>query len=296
MPSASTKEEEENWKGDTDTLYSTLSNGSTLTANSTYPEPTYTASNTPNDADFHTLLVTNTGLVNLSIAIASTPSTPLFYVTNSQWTRGKPSVTLSRDSKTGATLGVLKLSPFSSENTVGIGDPGTGKDGKWKGEMEWESLNCTSKWTHSTYEFEFRGKRFTWQRTRQRIFGDQPDLELRETVENEVVERVKGKEALRDGIGSESAGGSGKENKEVLAVYKGCQGFVSRKRGTFSIRKNMGGGFGGGNQRWENGGSSNCSAGDEWCDWEVMVLLTGCGIIEASRRRARQRRRGGGGG
>ena len=196
-------------------------------------------------------------------------------------------MTLSRGEKTGEVLGVLKLSPFSSENVVGLGDPGfSGKGVGEKGggggkEVLWENLNCTSKWTHSTYEFEFRGRRFTWLRTKMRVWGDQPDLELRENVESTLGQGEKGK-------GNETTRG------EVLAVYKGCQGFVSRKRGTFWIRKG-GAGFSDARGRLDYGASSSSSA-VEWGDWETMVLLTGCGIIEASRRRARQRRRGGGGG
>jgi hypothetical protein len=99
---------------------------------------------------------------------------------------------------------------------------------------------------------------FTWHRTRQPIFGDQPDMELRENVES---------------------GGSG----QVLAVYTGCQGLFSRTRGTFSLRKGV-----------------DRQAGvekklEDWSNWDLMVLLTGCGIIEGSRRRARARRSGGGG-
>ena len=230
----------------------------TPTLNSNYPEPSYTSSNPPPPSTFHTLLATNSHLVNIILSPLSTPDHPLFHATNSQWSPSKPSVTLSLNSKTGPTLGVLKLG-WGSENVYGLGDPTSEKDG---GEaVKWEPLRRSSKWTHGTYEFFFEGRGFVWHRTRMPIFADQPDLELREGVEG----------------GSAGAG-------EVLAVYIGCQGW-GRKRGRFYLRK---GGIGGeGRERKE--------AEKWWDDWDIAVLLTGLGIIEGSRRRARQRRGGGGG-
>lgn len=120
------------------------------------------------------------------------------------------------------------------------------------GGLAWENLRRTSKWTHATYEFEYvvegMRRRFVWQRTRQPVFADQPDLEMRE-------------------VGGDVSGGG-----KVLAVYKGCQGWVSKKRGEFYVRR----------QEKE----------EVWGDWEIVVLLTGMGIVEGARRRARQRRSG----
>jgi len=217
------------------------------------PEPTYFSSDPTSNA-FRSLTVSNAGIGNLVLSPANQTST-LFYINNSQWTPGKPSVTLSLGAKEGRILGVLKLGVFS-ENTAGLGDPN-------RGEIDWERLKKVSNWTHGTYEFDFGSmgdrRTFTWQRTRQPIFGDQPDMELRENVES---------------------GGTG----QVLAVYKGCQGFLSRLRGTFYLKKGV-----------------DRQAGvekklEDWSNWELMVLLTGCGIIEGSRRRARARRSSGGGG
>jgi hypothetical protein len=234
------------WTGDTETLYSTTTEMTLL------PPPTYSSSD-PTSNDFRSLTVYNAGIGNLVLSLPSSSST-LFYVRNSQWP-GNPSVTLSLGAKEGRTLGVLKLGVFS-ENTVGLGDPK-------RDQVDYERLRRVSNWTHGTYEFEFGGmgdrRRFTWQRTRQPIFGDQPDMELRENME------------------------SG-DNGQVLAVYKGCQGLFSRTRGTFYLRRGV-----------------DRQAGvekklEDWSNWELMVLLTGCGIIEGSRRRARARRSGGGGG
>jgi len=218
------------------------------------PPPTTHASSDPTSDDFRSLTVYNTGIGNLVISFPSQTGT-LFYVNNSQFTPGKPSVTLSLGAKDGAILGVLKLGVFS-ENTFGIGDPN-------RGEIEWERLKKVSNWTHGTYEFEFGGmgdrRTFTWQRTKRPIFGDQPDMELRENVES---------------------GPSG----EVLAVYKGCQGFLTRLRGSFYLKKGV---------HRQSGVEKKL---EDWSNWELMVLLTGCGIIEGARRRARARRSGGGGG
>jgi hypothetical protein len=227
-----------------------------------YPSPTYTSKSPPSSATFHTLLATNSQLVNIVLSPESSPDEPLFYVSNSQWTPGKPSVTISRGSKTGPVLGVLKLG-WGAENAYGLGDPEKEKNGE--GTVRWEALKRTSKWTHGTYEFVFAGRSFVWQRTKQMIFADQPDMELREIVRPEV-------------------GGSGQSEGEVLAVYIGSLGWW-RKRGRFYLRK---GGIasGGGGEK----------GGEVWGDWEIAALLTGLGVIEGARRRARQRRAGGGGG
>ena len=139
----------------------------------------------------------------------------------------------------------------------GLGDPNV-EVGKG-GEVRWEALRRTSKWTHGTYEFAFQGRTFVWQRTRQPIFADQPDLEC-----------------------CESGGAAG---GEVLAVYHGSGVGWGKKRGVFYLRRGGVGASGSGGKENE----------DWWGDWEVACLLTGCGIIEGSRRRARQRRGGGGG-
>jgi hypothetical protein len=234
------------WTGETDTLCSTTTEMTVI------PASTH-SSNDPTSNDFRSLTVYNAGIGNLVLSVPSSSST-LFYVRNSQWP-GNPSVKLSLGAKDGRTLGVLKLGVFS-ENTVGLGDPDRDK-------VNYECLRRVSNWTHGTYEFEFGGsgerRTFTWQRTRHSMFGDQPDLELRENVES---------------------GGSG----QVLAIYRGCQGFLSRTRGTFYVRRGV-----------------DRQAGvekklEDWSNWELMVLLTACGIIEGARRRARARRSSGGGG
>lgn len=216
------------------------------------PPPSY-SSCLPESDSFRSLVVYNTGgFINLAICLPSNSST-LFYVNNSTFTPGKPSVTLSLGGKEGAILGVLRLGIFS-ENTFGLGNPN-------RDEMEYERLIRVSKWKHKTYEFDFgiRGDRrtFAWHRTRHPIFADQPDLELREKLED---------------------GGSG----EVLAVYKGGQGFLTKMRGTFYIRKGVASASGAEKKL------------EDWSNWELMVLLTACGIIEGARRRARARRSNGG--
>jgi hypothetical protein len=220
----------------------------------TLPLPAFSSSDPESDS-FRSLLVNNTsGQINMTISLPAQTRT-LFYINNSTFTPGKPSVTLSLGSKEGPILGVLKLGVFS-ENTVGLGNPN-------RDEMEYERLKRVSNWTHGTYEFDYgnRGDRktYTWQRTRQPIFGDQPDMELRENLET---------------------GGMG----EVLAIYKGSQGFFTKQRGAFFIRKGM---------TRESGVEKKL---EDWSNWELMILLTGCGIIEGARRRARARRHGGGGG
>lgn len=146
---------------------------------------------------------------------------------------------------------------WGRDNVFALGDPDASLVGTG---LAWENMRRTSNWTHATYEFEYAvaGVRrvFVWQRTRQAIFSDQPDLELRE-----------------------------KGEQRVLASYKGCQGLVSRRRGEFYVRRAQ-----------RVGRDGGADGGEVWGDWEVVVLLTCFGIVEGSRRRARQRRSGGGGG
>jgi len=231
-----------------DGLFNTISETETA-----YPEPEYTKKALASSPDFNCLTVENDRWINISISSPSNPSTTLFSVSNSQFTPSKPSVTIHSGGKTGPVLGVLNLL-WSRDNVFTLGDPDSGLVNPKS--LNWENLRRTSKWTHATYEFSYavegRRRNFVWQRTKRPVFADQPDLELREALEG---------------------GGEGK----VLAAYKGCQGFASKKRGEFYVR------------RREEGG-------EVWGDWEMVVLLTGLGIIEGARRRARQRRSGGGGG
>ena len=64
----------------------------------------------------------------------------------------------------------------------------------------------------------------------------------------------------------------------VLAVYRGEWDWKGRRRGCLYLRR--------------GDGQAEAEAGE----WEQVVVLTGCGIIEAARRRARARRHNGGGG
>jgi hypothetical protein len=265
------RDERELWDTDTPSLSrpptyaSNISTPPSYQSQTSYPTPTYSTKEPPSAELFHALLATNSQLVNIVLSDPANPDSPLFYVSNSQWTPGKPSVTITRGSKTGPILGVLKLG-WGAENVYGLGDPEKEKTGE--GIMRWEGLKRTSKWTHGTYEFVFAERNFVWQRTRQMIFADQPDMELRERLRSEV------------------QGGETVENDgEVLAVYIGCQGW-ERKRGRFYLR----------NGEFSVGSStSGGKEGEVWGDWEIAALLTGLGVIEGARRRARQRRGGGGG-
>jgi len=242
---------------------------STSTSTSTPSHPA-----NPDPASFTEFHLSNTHFTNLLISpppSTTTKPTPLFYVSNSPFTPFKPSVTLySGNDKNGRVIGVVKLSCWR-DNFVGLGDPDTLGDGK-EGEVVWERLRKTSNWTHSTYEFELedeKGERRTyeWKRLRQGFFADQPDMELREVL-TEIKGVGEGQSEERNRV--ESRG-------EVLAVYKGLRGW--KKRGVLFLRKGI-----------EVGEMEKKGEGK---NWEMMVLLTALGIIEAARRRARHRRSGG---
>jgi hypothetical protein len=224
----------------------------TSTTETDLPEPTYTKKTIAVSPDFNCLVVKNDRWVNLSLSSPSDPDTTLFHVYNPQFTLNTPNVILSQGGKEGPVLAVCNLL-WSRDNVFTLGDPSSAINPK---SLNWENLRRTSKWTHATYEFSYtidgERRRFIWQRTAQSIFADQPDMELREALE-------------------------GGEQGKVLAVYIGCQGWVSKKRGEFYVRRREDSGY-------------------AWGDWEMVLLITGFGIIEAARKRARARRSGGGGG
>lgn len=235
----------ESWSADTDTHDPITNNQSS------------SSSDIPNFEDFKALDVANAGFYNMFISYQRTEK-PLFYVRNAYF--GKSSVTLSAGAKNGPVLGVVKLALFG-QDTIGVGDPDHGETG-----VAFEQLRKISKWTHGRYEFECRmgngeRKTFVWTRTKYPFFADQPDLELREK--------------LGMNIGGED------ELGEVLAVYKGCQGIMTKMRGTFFIKRDV---------DVDLVEEKSSAKEKEWNDWELVVLLSACGIIEASRRRARARR------
>jgi hypothetical protein len=128
---------------------------------------------------FKELLVQNASPLNLRI-VAPDGERGLFFVNNTTFTLNKPHVTLhAGPDKLGPVLGVVYLG-LTAANTVGIGDPDNNANS-----MVWESLSRTSKWTHSTYQFEFifgeeGRKSFIWQRVQSNPFDDQGNLELYE--------------------------------------------------------------------------------------------------------------------
>ena len=99
---------------------------------------------------------------------------------------------------------------------------------------------------------------FVWERTRCRWLGDQPDLELREKADG--------------GVGG-----------RVWAVYRGEWDWKGKRRGCLFLRRS-------------GSGPGEVLEGEKGGEWEQVVVLTACGIIEAARRRARARRNNGGGG
>jgi hypothetical protein len=135
---------------------------------------------------FKELLVNNASPRNLRI-FSPTSANGLFYVANSSFTPNTPHVTLyAGPDKSGPVLGVAYLN-FIGGNTVGIGDPESNINS-----MVWESLSRTSKWTHSTYQFEYifgeeGRKSFIWKRLCPKVFDDQGDMELFEDGKPDVI-------------------------------------------------------------------------------------------------------------
>lgn len=239
-----------------DTLETITVTDSRLSTSEADPQPSIPGE--PSLVDFRTLIVTNANPLDVALSLPSSPDQTLFYVKNGSLQKNTPSVTLSSGTKEGRILGTVKLG-WGRDNTVGLGNPEKDQD------IVWENLKRVSEWTHATYEFSFMEngdkKTYVWQRTKQRLYSDQPNMEL--------------KERLMGGMG----------DGEVLAVYKGNQGLMWKSRGQFWIRKDM--------EKASKDAEQRVSSGGGWSDWELMVLLTGLGIIESSRRRSRARRSGG---
>jgi len=127
--------------------------------------------NASNISSFRSLIATNKAATDIILSPSTSPETPLFYTKNGSLKRHSPSVTIHHATKGGAVLGTLKLG-WGRDNTFGLGDPAK------EGDLEWFNLRRTSEWTHATYEFEWRDKIYVWQRTKQRVFSDQPNMEL----------------------------------------------------------------------------------------------------------------------
>lgn len=95
------------------------------------------------------LIVTRASPQNLRICSPSSGN-GLFFAANSWFSPSKPHITLhAGPDKSGPVLGVVH-NAHTGPNTVGIGDPESNLNS-----MIWERLSRTSKWTHSTYHFEF---------------------------------------------------------------------------------------------------------------------------------------------
>ncbi|KAH8816916.1 hypothetical protein F5884DRAFT_777895 [Xylogone sp. PMI_703] len=206
---------------------------------------------------YHEIQVENSFPTNLVLKFtSSSTSRPQIHVENSCISPSKPSVTLRQSDKNGPVLAIFKLG-WARNNTFGLGDPISNSGSK---EVVWEGMRKTSNWRHGTWQFEFGNGRerrtYVWQRTSQFFLADQPNLELRP--------------ASQENSGRQ-------EETEPLGVYTGRQGFATKRRGVFYIKR----GYMVGSHKELN---------QEWSDWELAVLVTGLGIIEGARRRSRHRR------
>jgi hypothetical protein len=222
------------------------------------------AASSPNSDMFDSLLITNSWR-NLNISRKSQPDSPIYFVCNYVYTPGKPSVELyAGNSKLGPVVGVVRLGTSFQESVIGVGDPALGGGRN----VLWETMKRERAWSCGAYAFSWElggmRKQYVWRADRS-SFADRPSLELREARKGE------------DGFGiQEEAGVMDRGNpRPVLATYsvEGSKCFGGQ--GTFSIKRS----------------NANISPADEEManQWELIVLLTGLGIIEAARRAARRR-------
>ncbi|KAH8588519.1 hypothetical protein B0O99DRAFT_600750 [Bisporella sp. PMI_857] len=228
----------------------------------------------PYSPTHHTLLVSNTGgwWMDLSIARSSSPETPIFHANNTTLSLKAPSVILSRLSPPPSSPKPSKSSKSSKgedtpsehrteeRQTVGILQLTVGRDNPF--------ALTSSPAPHPSLRYSNLRRTSDWSHKTYSFPFDGKSYVWTRTRYPVWSDQPDLELREQDGDG------------EVLAEYKGR--LRMRKRGVFRLKGRDG---------------PRGSVDDEgFSDWEYTVLLTGCGIIEASRRRARMRRGSGGGG
>ncbi|KAH8589024.1 hypothetical protein B0O99DRAFT_600258 [Bisporella sp. PMI_857] len=234
----------------------------------------------------HILLVSNTGVwwMNLSITRFSSPKTPVFHVQNTSLSRKIPSVVLSKLSSSSVRISqaspnptpeLPKSSKLSESNSRSKALTAENQPQKQLSDVKQTlgilqltaSRNNPFALTSSPAPFpslqywnlrrisDWSHKIYTFQ------FNDKTYIWTRTRCPV-----LSGQPDLelreKDGDGT------------VLAEYNGQ--LTMRTRGVFKLRRR---------DELRDGADNK-----EFGDWELTVLLTGCGIIDASRRRARMRR------
>ena len=231
---------------------------------------------------------------------------PVYYADVSEFTRGKPAVTLhglvgtaagvstfrskaeitakygEKELESAPVGGVVRFPNFSRKMELGFASASAGIAG-WSSagalsdaDMRWEELRPTSALNHARYEFGFRGRRYVWQRTKAGAEGVQgPAWRRSMALDNFKLVDITGREP------------------RTLAVFVNSW-HSWRKRGSLRIldppADHNAGVFGSGD------GKEGVASQDGADEMEVVIVLSCIGILEKARRRAIRRHSAGGGG
>ena len=155
-------------------------------------------------------------------------------------------------------LGIVKLSFFKTvarKHEVGFCAKVNGEDRGIKNpEMKWVQMLRVNKLNFCKFEFQYDGKTYIWNTLRAGYQGDRPDLELREKVTK--------------GVG-----------ETLLACYNGerRKEKMKSRKGVFYLR----------GQRWSEAKELKLEK------FELVVLLTGLGVVECVAREAARRKTSG---
>jgi hypothetical protein len=214
----------------------------------------------PDPEAFAELVFTSVSQWTHLLSTSGPSSAPLLAVTTSSiFARGKPSVTLyPTPTQDSPPLGVVKLGflkNFARKHDIGFCAKVSEEDaGASDSEMEWVQMLRVNKLNFNKFEFEYNGKSYIWNTLSAGYQGDRPDLELREKV--------------ADGAG-----------ETLLAFYKGerRKEKMKARRGVFYLR----------GQRWSEARELKLGK------WELVVLLTGLGVVECVAREAARRKTAG---
>jgi hypothetical protein len=214
----------------------------------------------PDPEAFAELVFTSSSQWTHLLSTSGPSAGPLLTVTTSSiFARGKPSVTLyPTPTQDSAPLGIVKLNfwkTFARKHEIGFCAKVNEEDvGTSDSEMEWVKMLRVNKLNFCKFEFEYNGKSYIWNTLRAGYQGDRPDLELRE------------KET--DGVG-----------ETLLASYNGerRKGKMKTRRGVFYLR----------GKSWSEARELKLEK------WELVVLLTGLGVVECVAREAARRKTAG---
>jgi hypothetical protein len=216
----------------------------------------YPHESNPDPEAFAELIFTKLSRTSHLFSTSGPDSGPLLAVTTSSiFARGKPSAMLhSTATEDSPALGVVRLGFWRKHNIGFCANANEENVGASEEGMEWLKLVRVSILNFKKFEFEYEGKSYLWTTLRAAYYGDRPDIELREKV--------------ADGAG-----------ETVLAFYKGERKKERMKmgRGVFFLR----------GKRWSEARELELGR------WELVVLLTGLGIVEATAREAARRRSAG---